>query len=292
MNFEQSTLNKILGREEYDLEKFFQEAAFFYEQTNIVVTGAMGSLGTALNSFIEDYDIECTLTNVDIAYERGDSNGGISMDVSNPFSVKGLIASTNPDYIFHFAADKHAPTGERTPQSTIDINITGTQVILDSIKDTDAQLILSSTCKSCNPETVYGASKLIAERMCLNAGHSVARYYNVVESSDNVFEIWNNQEDQKKHLVMNCNRYFISIREALALTLFVGMQSSGRYTVNPGKIRNMLDVYHDIYGRHGVVTPARRGDRLSEIRVSTSEYVDTINKTCFDQIFNEHDAVL
>lgn len=292
MNFEPDTLEKILGREEYDLEKFFQEAAFFYEETSIVITGAMGSLGTALNLFIEKYDINCNVTNVDIAYEKGSGSGGISIDIANPFSVKGLIISTNPEYIFHFAADKHAPTGERTPESTIDINITGTKVMLDAIKNTDSQLILSSTCKSCNPETVYGASKLIAERMCLNAGHSVARYYNVIESSDNVFEIWNNQQDESKNLVMNCNRYFISIKEALALTLFAGMQGSGRYTINPGKIRNMLDVYHDIYGKHGVITPARRGDRLSELRVSTSEYVDTIKDSCFEQIFNEHDAVL
>ena len=291
MNFTEAALEKILGRSEYDLEDFFQEAASFYKNKKIIITGSMGSLGSAFNSFIKDYNIKCNIMNIDIAATADDVDH-LYFNVFDDFSMKKLIKKFQPDYIFHFAADKHAPSGERTPDSTININIYGTRIIIEATQSLNTKIVLSSTCKSCNPETVYGASKLIAERMILNKGHNVARYYNVVESSDNVFEIWNNDYNIEDHLVMNCNRYFITIKEALALSLFTGMQDSGRYTINPGNIRNMLDVYRDLYGRDGSVVPARRGDRISEIRLSTSESLSKIKNSVFEQIMNEHDVIL
>jgi FlaA1/EpsC-like NDP-sugar epimerase len=291
MNFAETALEKILGRSEHDLEDFFQESASFYEGKKIIITGSMGSLGTALNSFIKDYNINCSLTNIDIA-ATADNVDHLYFNVFDSFAMKTIIKEKKPDFIFHFAADKHAPSGERTPDSTIDINIYGTQIIIDATKSLNTKIVLSSTCKSCNPETVYGASKLIAERLILNKGHNVARYYNVVESSDNVFEIWNSEYNVEDHLVMNCNRYFITIKEALALSLFTGMQDSGRYTIDPGDIRNMLDVYKDLYGRNGAVVPARRGDRITEVRLSTSELLSKIEDSVFEKIINEHDVIL
>lgn len=292
MNFDSQNIEKILGRKEHDLSLFFEEAAKFYSGKKLIITGAMGSLGTALNNFFREYNVECYITNVDIAYDRKNSPDGICVDVSNPFSMRGLINNTNPDFVFHFAADKHAPAGEKTPESTININIDGTKTILTALKNSNAKLILSSTCKSCNPETVYGASKLIAERLCLNEGHNVARYYNVIESSDNVFEIWDKQEDSNFHEVMSCTRFFITINEALALTLFAGMKDYGRYTIDPGKDRHMLDVHFNLYGNHGKVVAPRRGDRLQELRKSTSETIVKLNEYCFEQIINEHDVIL
>ena len=292
MDLTSDQIEKILGRKEHDLTSLFEQAAQYYRNKTIVITGSMGSLGTALNSFFRDYNVECSIVNVDIAYDRKQSPDGICMDIINPFSMRALINNTDPDFIFHFAADKHAPAGERTPDSTININIEGTKNILSAIKNSKSKLILSSTCKSCNPETVYGASKVIAERLCLNNGHNVARYYNVIESSENVFEIWNSIEDSSQHEVMLCTRFFITIKEALGLTLFAGMQESGRFTINPGKDRHILDIHFNLYGDHGQIISPRRGDRLQELRSSTSENIISIKDTFFEQIINEHDAIL
>ena len=80
--------------------------------------------------------------------------------------------------------------------NTLNINTIGTYNLLSCINE-NTKILLTSTCKSANPEVVYGASKLIAERMVLNSGGSVSRFFNVVETSGNVFSIWDSIAEDK-----------------------------------------------------------------------------------------------
>ena len=89
--------------------------------------------------------------------------------------VEKLMLNFKPDLIFHLAGAKHAPEGEVNTWSTLDINSNGTKNLL-SLKAPSTKFVLASTCKAANPEVVYGASKLIAERMVLNEKGSVARF--------------------------------------------------------------------------------------------------------------------
>ena len=91
---------------------------------------------------------------------------------------------------------------------------------------------------------------------------------------------------------MPCNRYFISIDEAVALTLFAGTMESGRYTISPGGSRYMVDLHFDLYGVDGDAEFPRRGDRVSELRHSTSESIVDINSYPFEKISSEHDAAM
>ena len=280
-------ISVILGRNEHDLEALFQRASRFYANSRIMITGADGSLGHALRKFIKDYNVDCKVYNFDINFDTKYDNQYLG-DVTDIDSLSSAVSVASPDYVFHFAADKHAPHGEDNPESTISINLVGTDNLLNCIDHLKTKIILSSTCKSCNPETVYGSTKLISERLVLNAGHVVARYYNVVESSGNVFEIWNSESDPSKHVVTECSRFFISMNEALALTLFTGTQAFGRYTVNPGTIRDMTQVHKDIYGVEGIAVPMRRGDRKVELRLSTSEYIAE-KSGVFERVESYHD---
>ena len=98
-----------------------------------------------------------------------------------------------------------------------------------------ARVLTASTCKACNPETVYGATKLIAERMTLEAGGSVARFYNTVETCGNVFRLWEELAEDEPLPVTPCGRYFIALSEAVALMLHAAVQPPGRYIVHPGR---------------------------------------------------------
>lgn len=290
MNFDSIALSKILGRDEHNLNSFWEDICSFYTDKTILITGANGSLGHGIREFLYSNKVVCNIINTDILLYPQDKSWKY-LDVTN-FDNVDLIVDNNIDIIFHFAADKHAPKGELTPETTISINIEGTTNILKCVSDSDTKIVLASTCKSCNPETIYGSTKLIAERLVLNAGHNVARYYNVVQSSDNVFEIWDKIKDPSKHKVMPCNRYFISIDEAVALTLFAGMSESGRYTISPGESRYMVDLHFDLYGVDGDAEFPRRGDRVSELRHSTSESIVDINSYPFEKILSEHDATM
>jgi UDP-glucose 4-epimerase len=271
---DQETLENVLGREEYDdLVKITKEKVIEkYRGKNILITGGNGSLGNALADWFDEAGID-TYYLLDIEL-KNDKPGRMVhyCNINNSSEIRSWVQNIIPHYIFHFAAGKHAPVGEEEPWEVVRTNIEGTQNIIRSLSfgADDCRIILSSTCKSCVPETCYGATKLIADRMVMNSGGSVARYFNVVESSGNVFEIWENQGGP--YFVTDCYRYFISLNEAIALTLYSGT-TSGRFAVDPGNKRYLPDICMDLYGNDYIVVPRRRGDRKEEPLCSSNEQV-------------------
>ena len=222
----------------------------------VLVTGASGSIGCALVPAL--FAAGATVVSTDIE----------TMDVRFAEYAHPIIRDVEPDVVFHLAGAKHAPEGETAPQDAISTNAEGTWNILQgcALYAPHAKVILASTCKACDPETVYGASKLIAERMVLNAGGTVARLFNVRHTNGNVFRLWESlPAEQPLPVVAECGRYFISLQEALALFLWAAVLDSGRYAVDPGKPRYMPEVAAELYpGREQRFIPARRGDRILE----------------------------
>jgi FlaA1/EpsC-like NDP-sugar epimerase len=243
----------------------------------ILVTGASGSIGYALVKALDDKaDVLCT----DIR----------ELDVRKPRACTDVIGGFQPTLIYHLAGAKHAPEAEHDPVATIHTNVTGTDNVLNAARLVGARVILASTCKACDPETVYGATKLIAERMTLAAGGSVARFYNVRESSGNVFEYWRSLPEDVALPVTPCSRYFITLEDAVGLLLAVAKLATGRYTIDPGPVRYMTDVAHDLYpGRAQLHIPPRRGDRLYELREAASESRSTLAGRV-ERIVCTHDA--
>ena len=182
MNFDSNSLTRILGRQEYKLDFLSDEICDFYKNKNILITGANGSLGHGIREYFYSHKVQCNIINTDIDLYPQDKSW-YYLNVENYNQIMDFFEENNIDIVFHFAADKHAPKGELTPDNTIGINLEGTKNIICGAEICGSRVVLASTCKCCNPETVYGATKLIAERLTLNAGHNVARFYNVVQSS-------------------------------------------------------------------------------------------------------------
>lgn len=169
----------------------------------------------------------------------------------------------DPTVIFHLAGAKHAPQGELDPYDVLDVNSVGTENVLCQFPD--AKVIFTSTCKAADPETAYGASKLIAERMVLNAGGVVARLFNVMEASGNVFEIWDAIPEEEPLPVMPCQRFFIHMPQVVYLLLRCVELPSGRYAPDPGLPRWMDEVAREVYPDRALVWRVpRRGDRKRE----------------------------
>lgn len=253
--FNQSILEKVLGRNVH--KNLINDAMKLdFSGSKILITGANGSIGTQLIKKLTDKKVDFIATDID------------SLDVTKP----DTFLKQDFTHIVNIAGAKHAPLGEQETQMTFDINTNGTLNLLKFYPN--AKHILCSTCKSCNPETVYGASKLIAERLVINHGGSIARFYNVIETSGNVFEIWNSQQGTID-VVSKCNRYFITLDEAVSLLMFA-IKFEGRFMVNVPEIRNMLDVANAIYPeREKNVVPPRRGDRVNEKRFADHEFVSS-----------------
>lgn len=270
----QDTLEKILGREEHTelIEVASNTFANFYKNKNILVTGGNGSLGNALADWFDAHGIN-SYHLLDIETENDVKGRRIHQcNILRFEDIRSWVNNSKADFVFHFAAAKHAPVGETDPWGTMQVNIEGTQNIIRALEGfggKDNKLILSSTCKSIQPETCYGASKLIADRLALNAGHNVVRYYNVVQSSGNVFEIWD--KTGAPYFVTPCERFFISLDEAIALTLYGGLADKGRYSIDPGDRRDMKDIVTALYGDDYIQIPPRRGDRVAEPLVGPNE---------------------
>ena len=231
----------------------------------ILITGADGSIGHALTSRLKMYDhIEVLTTDI-----VGDHTYLDVTDFQNAFSV---INKFQPTFIVNIAGAKHAPLGEREIWKTLSINTIGTMNLVDAAP-AGCRLILTSTCKANNPEVVYGASKLIAEKMALAAGGSVARFFNVIETVGNVFEIWDEvPESEPIKVASDCERHFISLEEAVGLIIYSFSAEPGRYTVNSPNKLYMGEIANRLYpNREKSEMKPRTGDRLIELFKSTAE---------------------
>lgn len=252
----------------------------------VLVTGAAGSIGSALVR-----RLLTTVQAVDATDCAVGTYGVAALDVRDPDAVTDWFSSWPPALVFHLAAAKHAPHGELDPYAVADTNIGGTQNILDAAGDCGARVVMASTCKACDPETAYGATKLIAERMVLNAGGSVARFYNVPKTSGDVFETWRSLAVDAPLPVTPCSRYFISLDRAVELLVLVAELPSGRYCVDPGPARTMAEVADELYpGRPQQHMPPRRGDRLREPLCAAHERLVPLSGGLV-QVVSPHDPV-
>ncbi len=271
-------LERILGRPERPLP--LEEPLARLAGKRVLITGAEGSIGSAAGELLRG-SAEVIATDK--------YTGDPPLDVRVESDVKAVLEAERPDVVLHLAAAKSAPEGERDPMSALEINVIGTRNVLAHAPE-GSLVVTASTCKACEPETAYGASKLVAERVTLNAGGSVARFYNVVESSGNVFEIWERVPGDEPLLVTPCRRYFISLAEAVSLMIWTAILPPARYGFDPGDPREMHDVASDLYpGRPVKSVPPRRGDRIAEPLSARHEDVEPDAQAGLLRIVGAHD---
>lgn len=99
------------------------------------------------------------------------------------------------DYVVHAAALKQVPALEYNPTEAVKTNVDGADNIVNAAIDAGVQkLVALSTDKAVNPANLYGATKLVAEKLFVAANNfaggrvkfSVVRYGNVVGSRGSV----------------------------------------------------------------------------------------------------------
>ena len=100
------------------------------------------------------------------------------------------------DYIMHAAALKQVVTAEHNPSEYIKTNIYGTENIIRAAINSKVKLAMTlSTDKASNPINLYGATKLVADKLFVSANNlisnnktkfSVTRYGNVAGSRGSI----------------------------------------------------------------------------------------------------------
>lgn len=101
------------------------------------------------------------------------------------------------DYVIHAAALKQVPALEYNPTEAVKTNVLGADNIVDAAIDRKIKKVIAlSTDKAVKPINLYGATKLVAEKIFVAANayagkkvkFSVVRYGNVIGSRGSVIE--------------------------------------------------------------------------------------------------------
>lgn len=149
--------------------------------------------------------------------------------------MRYIIRQLKCDVVFHAAAYKHVPLMEANPVAVIENNVFGTANLLDACLEAGVKkFVLISTDKAVEPVSIYGASKMLCEKMVLEAakkaGNTAASYMfvrfgNVLGSRGSILPLFIDQIKKGGPVTVtdpNMVRFFMTIPEACSLVLKTG----------------------------------------------------------------------
>ena len=254
----------------------------------ILVTGGAGSIGAHLVKKILDYPVKSVrVLDIDehalFRLNRDVNNSRFRPLLGNILDKDRVeMAGNDVDIIFHLAAIKNIEISEFNPIETIDSNVIGTvNMIKMAMKNKPKKFLNISTDKSVASSTLYGATKLLGEKLTSWAGihlvptkFATVRFGNVKESRGNVFEIWNDEIQKKKPLSIthpSMERYFFHVNEAVDFILScLPLINSGEIFVPKMKMYKISKLANEITKNHKVIG-LRKGEKLKEILLTREE---------------------
>lgn len=272
----------------------------FFNNKTILITGGTGSLGIELTKYLlKNFNIKKLILfsrdeqkHFRLEKEFGDKRIRFLIGDIRDFR-RITMALKEVDYVIHAAAQKHVHLSEYNPQECVNTNIFGTQNVIEAcIKENVKKCVLISTDKSVNPINLYGATKLVAEKIILSGNHlsgkngtifSVVRYGNVLGSNGSILPFFSNLNKEKKKIPithLDMTRFWISYEEAIELVISCLIDSRrGDIFVpilNSIKITDFVKIINPkakIY-----ITGIKKGEKIHEelITFSESEYAKKV----------------
>ncbi|MEA2099798.1 MAG: UDP-N-acetylglucosamine 4,6-dehydratase (inverting) [Campylobacterota bacterium] len=214
---------------------------------NILITGGTGSFGKQfVRTILKNYK-----PNKIVIYSRDELKQFEMAQKFNDKCMRYFIgdirdlarlekAMVGIDFVVHAAALKHVPIAEYNPMECIKTNVMGAQNVIDAciahgVKNT----IALSTDKAASPANLYGASKLVSDKLFVAANNitgtheikfSVARYGNVLGSRGSVIPFFEKLISEGATSLPitepNMTRFWITLQEGVEFVLknFARMQ--------------------------------------------------------------------
>ncbi len=214
---------------------------------NILITGGTGSFGKQfVRTILKNYK-----PNKIIIYSRDELKQFEMAQKFNDPCMRYFIgdvrdlprlqkAMKDVDFVVHAAALKHVPIAEYNPMECIKTNVMGAQNLIDAcIANNVKSTIALSTDKAASPANLYGASKLVSDKLFVAANNltgtndikfSVVRYGNVLGSRGSVIPYFEKLiADGATSLPItepNMTRFWITIQDGVDFVLknFARMQ--------------------------------------------------------------------
>jgi len=182
-------------------------------------------------------------------------------------------AMENVDYVIHTAALKHVPICEYNPMEAVNTNVIGAMNVIDTALDCGVEKALNvSSDKAVNPINLYGATKLVAEKLFSDANvyggmFSSVRLGNLEGSRGSIGEKIARGETLKV-TDPNMTRLFIQLDEAARFCIDVlAVMKGGEVFVPKDMVRKCIG---DMIP-NGEVIGRRNGEKLHEIPFNEDE---------------------
>jgi UDP-N-acetylglucosamine 4,6-dehydratase len=142
-------------------------------------------------------------------------------------------AMNGVDFVIHAAALKQVPAAEYNPMECIKTNIHGAENVIHAALTNEVERVIAlSTDKAANPINLYGATKLVSDKLFVAAnnlagGHptrfSAVRYGNVVGSRGSVVPLFRKRiESGADHLPITdsaMTRFWITLQQGVDFVL-------------------------------------------------------------------------
>lgn len=202
-----------------------------------------------------------------------------------------LQALRGVQYVVHAAALKQVPAAEYNPLECVKTNISGAEnVVLAAIERGVEKVVALSTDKACSPVNLYGATKLVSDKIFVSGNHlagsmatrfTVVRYGNVIGSRGSVIPFFKKllAENAKELPVTDekMTRFWITIEQAVDFVLetFNIMRGGEIYVpkIPSMKISDLVEAMAP--GIRYKVIGIRPGEKLHEEMISPDDAVNT-----------------
>ena len=196
------------------------------------------------------------------------------------------LALKNVDYVIHAAALKIVPIAEYDPVESVNTNISGSINLINACLDSSVKKVISlSTDKASDPINLYGATKLVSDRIFTAANSysgekkpifSVVRYGNVMGSRGSIIPFLQEQAESKKNLTIthkDMTRFMISLENAVELvwTAFSKM-IGGEIFIKKIPSMKIMDIAKTISPNSRIkFIGVRPGEKIHEQMISSSD---------------------
>ncbi len=288
-------LSNLLGRGRVQLDE--RGLHGFLSGRVVLVTGAGGSIGSELCRQVARFspakmillDI-CEHSLFQIEEEFSIQSLSVPVipvvgDVRDKNRIDEILNRFSPEIVFHAAAYKHVPMMEnQNCWEAVCNNTLGTLNIARAARGARVKkFVLISTDKAVNPVNVMGASKRLAEMVCLGLQHSgettfsAVRFGNVIGTTGSVVPKFQAQIARGGPVTVThpeITRYFMLVTEAAQLVLQAGIMGQGEniFVLDMGAPVRILDMARDMIRLSGfhendipvIFTGLRPGEKLHE----------------------------
>ena len=257
----------------------------------VLVTGGTGSVGQALAALLlkEHAPLQVVIFSRDELKQHEMRRHGFDApalryvlgDVRDLERLRRAAAGV--DVIFHLAALKQVTAGEDNPIEAVKTNVLGAQHVADAARDAGVERVIAlSTDKAVNPVSAYGATKLAAEKILMEAGRSERRTRfasvrcgNVLGSRGSVVEAFLEQRTSGRLTLTDprSTRFWTTRDAAVRLMVRCAEQMQGGEVFVPRlPSMKLIDVARAIAPDCRIdVTGLRPGEKLHEVLLSEDE---------------------